>query len=140
MLAPPSRNLRSTNPAIRPPAPEAFEELGELLAARRSAVDTQTALKNQAGITTSKFLVRQIKRRLSALAKDIDALECEIQRHIAAEEPLAKRYAILISIPSFGFVVAATLLAFMFRVHDEVEISAEQVGTFDRAHPIEVTP
>src|SRR5882762_3248894 len=83
------------NPAIRPPVPEAFEELGELLAARRSAVDTQTALKNQAGITTSKFLVRQIKRRLSALAKDIDALECEIQRHIAAEEPLAKRYAIL---------------------------------------------
>jgi cytochrome o ubiquinol oxidase subunit 1 len=36
--------------------------------------------------------------------------------------------------------VTATLLAFMFRVHDEVEISAEQVGTFDRAHPIEVTP
>jgi len=121
------------NPAIRPPAPEAFEELGELLAARRSAVDTQTALKNQAGITTSKFLVRQIKRRLSALAKDIDALECEIQRHIAAEEPLAKRYAILISIPSFGFVVAATLLASLA----ELGIcSAKQIGMLAGLAPI----
>ena len=99
------------NPAIRPPAPEALEELGELLGARRSAVDVQTALKNQGGVTTSKFLIRQIKRRLNASAKEIEALEREIQRHIAAEETLAKRYAILISIPSFGFVVAATLLA-----------------------------
>jgi cytochrome o ubiquinol oxidase subunit 1 len=32
-----------------------------------------------------------------------------------------------------------TLLAFMFRVEDEVEISAEQVGQFDRAHPVEVS-
>ncbi len=107
--------------------------VGELLAARRSAVDTQTALKNQAGITTSKFLVRQIKRRLSALAKDIDALECEIQRHIAAEEPLAKRYAILISIPSFGFVVAATLLASLA----ELGIcSAKQIGMLAGLAPI----
>jgi cytochrome o ubiquinol oxidase subunit I len=32
-----------------------------------------------------------------------------------------------------------TLLAFMFRVEDEMEISAEQVGRFDRAHPVEVS-
>jgi cytochrome o ubiquinol oxidase subunit 1 len=32
-----------------------------------------------------------------------------------------------------------TLLAFMFRVEDEVEISAEQVGQFDRAHAVEVS-
>jgi len=32
-----------------------------------------------------------------------------------------------------------TLLAFMFRVEDEVEISAEQVGQFDRTHAVEVS-
>jgi cytochrome o ubiquinol oxidase subunit 1 len=32
-----------------------------------------------------------------------------------------------------------TLLAFMFRVEDEMEISAELVGRFDRAHPVEVS-
>jgi len=36
--------------------------------------------------------------------------------------------------------VTVTLLAFMFRVEDEVEISAEQVATFDRTHPVEVSP
>ena len=30
---------------------------------------------------------------------------------------------------------AATLLAFMFRSEDEVEISAEEVAQFDRSHP-----
>jgi cytochrome o ubiquinol oxidase subunit I len=32
-----------------------------------------------------------------------------------------------------------TLLGFMFRPEDEVEISAEQVALFDRAHPVEVS-
>jgi cytochrome o ubiquinol oxidase subunit 1 len=34
---------------------------------------------------------------------------------------------------------AATLLAFMFRTEDEVEISAEQVALFDRTHPVKVS-
>jgi cytochrome o ubiquinol oxidase subunit 1 len=40
----------------------------------------------------------------------------------------------------FGLLGAAvTLLAFMFRVEDEVEISAEKVRGFDQAHPVEVS-
>jgi cytochrome o ubiquinol oxidase subunit I len=35
--------------------------------------------------------------------------------------------------------VAVTMLAFMFRAEDEVKIPAEQVGQFDRAHPVEVS-
>ncbi len=34
---------------------------------------------------------------------------------------------------------AATLLTFMFHPDEEVEISAEQVALFDRAHPVEVS-
>jgi cytochrome o ubiquinol oxidase subunit 1 len=34
---------------------------------------------------------------------------------------------------------AATLLVFMFRAEDEVEISAEQVALFDRTHPVKVS-
>ncbi|OKO88200.1 cytochrome o ubiquinol oxidase subunit I [Bradyrhizobium sp. NAS80.1] len=41
----------------------------------------------------------------------------------------------------FGVLGAAvTLLAFMFRTKDEVEIPADEVGLFDRAHPVEVSP
>jgi cytochrome o ubiquinol oxidase subunit 1 len=32
----------------------------------------------------------------------------------------------------------ATVLAFAFREADEVEIKAEQMAEFDRAHPVEV--
>ena len=40
----------------------------------------------------------------------------------------------------FGIIGAAvTLLAFMFRTKDEVEIPADEVGLFDRAHPVEVS-
>jgi transposase len=121
------------NPAIRPPASKTLEELGELLAARRSAVDAQTALKNQGSVTTSKFLIRRIKRRLNASAKEIEAIEREIQRHIATEEPLAKRYAILISIRSFGFVVAATLLASLAELGT---CTAKQIGMLAGLAPI----
>jgi len=42
---------------------------------------------------------------------------------------------------SFGVLGGAvTLLAFMFRKKDEVEIPADEVGLFDRAHAVEVSP
>ena len=40
----------------------------------------------------------------------------------------------------FGVLGAAVaLLAFMFRAKGEVEIPADEVGLFDRAHPVEVS-
>jgi cytochrome o ubiquinol oxidase subunit I len=40
----------------------------------------------------------------------------------------------------FGVLGAAvTWLVFMFRTEDEVEIPAEQLNRFDRAHPVEVS-
>lgn len=98
-------------PAIRPPAPEALEELNELVVARASAVEQQTALKNQLSAAEGKFLKRLLVQRIKRSAKDIAALEGEILKRIKADEGLARRYAILTSIPSFGPVVAASLIA-----------------------------
>lgn len=98
-------------PPIRPPAPAALEELAELVVARASAVDQQTALKNQLAAAEGRFLRRQLTRRIERSGKDIAALDAEIHKRIQADEGLARRYAILISIPSFGPVVAASLIA-----------------------------
>jgi transposase len=98
-------------PAMRPPAPQVLAELAELVTARSSAVDAETALKNQFGSAQSQFLKRQLQQRIARAAKDITALEAEILKRIMADRGLARRYAILISIPSFGPVVAATLIA-----------------------------
>jgi transposase len=99
------------NPDIRPPAPHALEELAELIAARDSAVAEQTAIKNQLAAASGSFLKRQLERRCARIAKDIDALAREIERRIAADEGLARRYVILTSIPSIGPAIAATLIA-----------------------------
>ena len=98
-------------PPVRPPAPQALEELKELTVARASAVEQQTALKNQLSAAESAFLKRQLARRLARAAKDITALEREILKRIKADETLARRYAILLSVPGFGPVVAASLVA-----------------------------
>jgi transposase len=98
------------SPAIRPPAPEALEEIKEIVVARESAVAEQTSLKNQLAAGTFAFLQRHLQRRIDRIAKDIQTLDREILKRIQADEGLARRYAILTSIPSFGFVVAATLV------------------------------
>jgi len=98
-------------PSVRPPAPQALADLAELVTARMSAVEAQTALKNQRSAATVKFLLRQLDRRIERADKDIAALDAAILKRIEADQGLARRYAILTSIPSFGFVTAAVLIA-----------------------------
>lgn len=98
-------------PAVRPPAPEAMEDLSELVRARAGAVEEQTALKNQLSAANGSFLRLQLTRRIARSAKDVQALEREIAKRIKADEGLARRYAILTSIPGVGFVVAVTFIA-----------------------------
>jgi len=98
-------------PPLRPPAPQTMAELAELVVARASAVEAQTALKNQRGAAEGNFLKRQLERRIMRGDKDVECLDREILARIKADQGLARRYAILTSIPSFHFVVAATLIA-----------------------------
>jgi transposase len=100
-------------PQVRPPAPEAMQELAELAQARDSAVAEQTALKNQLSAAIGGFLKRQLKRRLQRLAKDIAELSSEILARIQAEEGLSRRYAILTSMIGIGPIVAAGLIAWL---------------------------
>jgi len=97
----------------RPPAPEIIDELKELVQARVSAVNEQTSLANQLKSAETTFLRRQLKRRLTRIARDIDEIEAQVSRRVKADDALARRYAILLSIPGFGPVVAMTLLAYL---------------------------
>ena len=100
----------SLMPAVRPPAAESLDAIRELVQARSSAVGEQTALSNQRVGAETTFLRRQLATRLARIAKDIKALEAEILKSIKGDQGLAHRYAILLSIPGFGPVTAATLL------------------------------
>jgi len=98
-------------PICRAPTPQALEAMQELITARASAVEEQTALKNQRGAAVSVFLKRQLTRRIAQLHAHIKALEVECLKRIKADEGLARRFAILRSIPGFGVVVVMTLVA-----------------------------
>jgi transposase len=98
-------------PAIRAPAPQALEQLAELVTARASAVAEETALKNQLSAANATFLKRQLARRITRIGRDIASIEREVLARIQVDDALARRYAILTSIAGFGFVVAATLIA-----------------------------
>jgi transposase len=120
-------------PSARAPAPQAMAELAELVVARASAVEAQTALKNQLGAAECKFLKRQLERRIVRAGKDIAALEAEMLKRIKADHGLASRYAILTSIPGFGFAVAATLIAGLREIGS---ITAKQIGMLAGLAPI----
>jgi transposase len=98
-------------PACRQPSPLALEAMQELITARASAVDEQTALKNQLAAANQPFLKRQLQRRIEQLDAHIQGLAKECLKRIKADEGLKRRFAILTSIPSFGEVVAMTLIA-----------------------------
>lgn len=98
-------------PEARPPRPVALAAVQELVRARGQAVAQRTALHNQRGTAETRFLQRQLERRLAHLETEIVELEAEIGRRIAAEPALAQRQRILCSIPGIGTVVAAILIA-----------------------------
>jgi transposase len=120
-------------PAVRPPAPHALQELKELVTGRASAVAEESSLKNQLAAAQCACLQRQLARRIVQLKAHIDALERECLKRIKADEGLARRYAILTSIPGFGAVVAATLIAYLAELGS---LTAKQIAMLAGLAPV----
>lgn len=96
--------------AVAPPA-ERMEQLQELTHCRDTAVAARTALLNQLGATTGRQAQIEIKRQLRATETAVENLRAEIESLIAADPCLARRMAILISIPGVGTLTAIALIA-----------------------------
>ncbi len=75
-----------------------------------AAVAARTALLNQLGATTARPAAVEIRRQLRAAETAIENLEAEIEALIGADPRLARRLAILTSIPGVGTVTAIALL------------------------------
>jgi transposase len=120
-------------PPVRPLTPQALEELQEFVTARQSAVAERTALKNQRSVAQSTFLKAQFTRRIDRLKADIRAIERECNKRIAADEHLARRFAILTSIPSIGPVIAITLIASLCELGS---LGKKQIGALAGLAPV----
>lgn len=98
-------------PAETPPSPAALEELCELVNARTAATAERTALSNRLTAAGTAFLRAELRRRRGACQRHVERLDAEIRRRILAQPDMARRHAILCSIPGIGPVTAAIFLA-----------------------------
>lgn len=87
--------------------------LAEVVEVRRQLVDARQQCANQARLLRDAELRRLQARRIAALDAEIRRLDQRIARQIAAVPALARRYALLVSMPGVGPVLAATLIAFL---------------------------
>ena len=100
-------------PNVTSPRSEAVDQLAELVAARRSLVKDRTATTNRAKTLTVDLLKRQAAQRLRQIALQLDALDARTRAMIADDPVLARRLAILTSIPGLGEITAIALIADM---------------------------
>lgn len=99
------------DPAATPPARAAVEMLQELDRARTAAIAERVALGNRHALATGAFLRAELARRLRSLETHIARLDQNLARTIAADPLLARRHAILCSIPGIGAITATALIA-----------------------------
>ena len=94
----------------QPPVSESMEELQELLRARRALSKDRTAAHNRAKVLTLPLLKRQNIQHLKQIDKHLAAINAAITQSIAEDDILARRFAILSSIPGIADITAHALI------------------------------
>ncbi|KAA5606849.1 IS110 family transposase [Roseospira marina] len=94
----------------RSPQTEGIADLKQLHIAREALVKDRTAAKNRAKSLRIALLKRQSAERLKHIERQLAAVEAEIESRIQADEDLARRFDILVSIPGIARLIAFVML------------------------------
>ena len=97
----------------RAPTPQVQAELNELHRARIAVQADQLAAENRARAAQLPLLRRQATRTARAAERAVAEIDAAMATLIAADPGLARKAAILVSIPGLGQVTAAAILAEM---------------------------
>jgi len=128
------RSLAKASSPTRPRRPaRSWKACRKLARCRDAAVAARTALLNQLGAATARPAAVEIKRQLRAVETAIENLGAEIERLIGADPRLARRLAILTSIPGVGTVTAIALITGLAELG---ALSAKQVAMIVGLAPI----
>jgi transposase len=92
---------------------KAAEALAQLVTARRQLCEEMTRATNQAQQADQPLLKRLAKRRAARLSEDIAALDAAIAKAVASDPELARKDALIRSVPCVGPVLSHTLLGLM---------------------------
>lgn len=105
------------------PISDKLHDLRDLQVARTALVKERTRLRSRGHVQTNPVLKRQTKIRLALVERQILELNAEIAKHIAEDQPTARKREILCSIPGLGPIAAAMILTFL-----------PEIGALDRKH------
>jgi transposase len=94
----------------RPPRSAILNDLKDLHMARQALVKNRTATKNRAKTLTLPILKRHNAEQLRQVERQMAAIEAEIAAIVKADPDLARRFAILVSIPGVSAITAFALL------------------------------
>jgi transposase len=94
----------------RPARSPILNDLKDLHMAREALVKNRTAAKNRAKTLTLAILRRQNAAQLRQIERQIVAIEAGIMALIKADPDLARRFAILVSIPGVAAITAFALI------------------------------
>jgi transposase len=102
-------------PTPTPPADPAQAQLRELVDLRHDLSEEQTRWSNRLAHATA--LTRTvIARRLRTLAREMAAVEHQIELHLAAHPPLQNKAQTLCLVPGVGLITATAVLAYLAEV------------------------
>ena len=120
-------------PEPQAPTPEAQAELNELHRARIAMQADQLAAENRARAAQLPLLRRQATRAARAAERAVAEIDAAMAALVAAEPDLARKAAILVSIPGLGRVTAAAILAEMPEIGT---LDPGQAGSLSGTAPI----
>lgn len=95
---------------VRPVRSPILNDLKDLHMAREALVKSRTAAKNRAKTLTLPILKRHNAEQLRQIDRQMAAIEKEIMALVQADPDLARRFAILVSIPGVSAITAFALL------------------------------
>jgi transposase len=101
----------ATRPALRPLPDAETRALADLVARRRQIVQMIVAEENRARSATARQAQKSIRRLLSALRRELGALDKDMDGHIRKSPLWLVRQDLLTSMPGVGPTIARTLLA-----------------------------
>jgi len=103
--------VQATKPQIRPLPDTQTQELSELVTRRRQIVQMITAEENRSRMVTAQQSRKSIKRLLTALRRELESLDADLNDHIRNSPVWRVREELMTSVPGVGTGTARTLLA-----------------------------
>lgn len=103
--------VQATKPQIRPLPDAQTRELSALVARRRQIVQMITAEENRSQMVLAKPARKSIKRLLTALRRELESLDADLDDHIRKSPVWRVRESLMTSVPGVGVTTARTLLA-----------------------------